>query len=308
MSLLQIEGLSVSFDTPLGAVQAAQDVSLELEDDETLALVGETVCGKSVVVNAILQLLPANARVQGRIIYKGRNLLQLNEREMSWIRGREISIVFQNPSLALNPVYNVADQVAEPLLLQKASKKSALEASRKLLARLGLEGFEEMYPFQLSGGMNQRAMIACSVVLRPRIIIADEPTKGLDQELVKGVLEEIQSTKEESGASLLLITHDLDVARSVADRISVMYSGEIAEVARPKALFREPLHPYTRALLDSSPERGLLPISGTSPSMIHSPEGCKFHPRCPLRQEICSRQRPNLSLSKERQGRCWLWA
>jgi peptide/nickel transport system ATP-binding protein len=307
MAVLQIEGLSVCFDTIRGVVRAAQDVSLDLEEGETLALVGETGCGKSVVVNAILQLLPGNARVQGRIFYEGQDLLQLCEKDMSQIRGREISIVFQNPSLALNPVYRIAEQVAEPLLISRASRESARKVSRNLLARLGLAGFEEMYPFQLSGGMNQRAMIACSAVLRPKVIIADEPTKGLDQELVGGVLEEMRKVKEANGSSLLLITHDLGVAESVSDRVAVMYCGEVVELGETKKVLLNPRHPYAQALLNSLPERGFKPISGPPPSMINPPEGCKFHPRCPFRQKTCTTQRPELFSHEDGAVRCWLW-
>lgn len=308
MSLMQIEGLSVYFDTIRGAVQAARDVSLDLEEGETIALVGETGCGKSVVANAILQLLPGNARVQGRIFYEDRDLLQLCEKEMSRIRGREISIVFQNPSLALNPVYRIAEQVAEPLLIGRASRESARKVSRNLLARLGLAGFEEMYPFQLSGGMNQRAMIACSSVLHPKVIIADEPTKGLDRELVGDVLEEIRKVKEENGSSLLLITHDLGVAKSISDRVAIMYCGEVVELGETEKVLQKPCHPYAHALMDSLPGRGFKPIPGPSPSMINPPDGCKFHPRCPFRQKICSTQRPELFPREGRAVRCWLWA
>ncbi|MDM7934312.1 MAG: ABC transporter ATP-binding protein, partial [Methanothrix sp.] len=307
MSILQIEGLSVCFDTIKGAVRAAQDVSLDLEEEETLAMVGETGCGKSVVANAILQLLPGNARVQGRIVYRGRDLLQLCEKDLSQIRGREISIVFQNPSLALNPVYRIAEQAAEPLLISKASRESARKVARNLLARLGLAGFEDMYPFQLSGGMNQRAMITCSAVLNPKVIIADEPTKGLDQELVRDVLEEIRKVKEANGSSLLLITHDLGVAKSISNRVAIMYCGDVVELGETEKVLQNPLHPYARALLDSLPERGFKPIPGPSPSMINPPEGCKFHPRCPFRLKICSSQRPELSLHEDGAVRCWLW-
>jgi peptide/nickel transport system ATP-binding protein len=308
VAVLHIEGLSVSFDTSQGDVLAAQDVSLDLEEKETLALVGETGCGKSVVVNAVLQILPKNARVRGRIDYKGRDLLQLCEKEMSQIRGREISIVFQNPSLALNPVYRIADQVEEPLLMRGSPRNSARKCCRRLLARLGLAGSEEMYPFQLSGGMNQRAMIACSTVLWPKVIIADEPTKGLDQEMVRGVLGEISKVNEENGSSLLLITHDLGVARSISDRVAVMYCGELLELGETEEVLQDPSHPYVQALRKSLPENGFKPIPGHSPSMINPPKGCKFHPRCPFRQEICLSQRPDLFSSAGRLVRCWLWA
>ena len=293
MSLLDIRNLSVSFRTPQGLVKAAQKVSLTLESNETLALVGETGCGKSVVVNAIMKLLPANAKVDGRVIYRGRDLLSLEEKEMAQIRGQDIAIIFQNPSLALNPVYKISEQVSESMILKKRSSRSrAEEISSQLLQRLGLKGRESSYPFQLSGGMNQRAMIACSVVLGPKIIIADEPTKGLDQSMVGQVLGEIRKAKEVNGASLLLITHDMEVARQISDKVAVMYCGEVMEVGKTEEVLQAPSHPYTQALLDSLPERGFLPIPGPSPSMIDPPEGCRFHPRCPWRRDLCSIERP----------------
>jgi peptide/nickel transport system ATP-binding protein len=245
--------------------------------------------------------------VEGKAIYRDQDLLQLDEKSMTEIRGREIAIIFQNPSLALNPVYKIGDQVSEPLILKKRLSRSRAEAtSTRLLRRLGLKGREDSYPFQLSGGMNQRAMIACSVALGPKMIIADEPTKGLDQSLVGQVLNEIRQAKEMNDASLLLITHDLEVAREISDRIAVMYCGEVVEMGRTEEILQKPHHPYTRALLNSLPERGFLPIPGSSPSMIAPPLGCKFHPRCPLRKEVCSTDRPELNFTSSGWSRCWL--
>jgi len=306
VALLDIRDLSVSFRTPQGLVRAASQVSFDLEPNEALALVGETGCGKSVVVNAIMRLLPANANVQGKAIYEGQDLLQLDEKSMADIRGREIGIIFQNPSLALNPVRKIRDQVSEPLILKRGLTQShAEEVSSGLLRRLGLRGREESYSFQLSGGMNQRAMIACSVALGPRIIIADEPTKGLDRSLVGQVLQEIRQVKEMNEASLLLITHDLGVAREISDKMAVMYCGEVLEMGLTQEMLQNPCHPYTQALLKSLPERGFYPISGSSPSMIAPPEGCKFHPRCPLRQERCSRERQKQYFTSGGWSRCW---
>lgn len=306
MSLLELRGLSVIFDTPAGSVKAASDVSLAIKGNETLAIVGETGCGKSVIANAILRLLPENASVTGSVIYRGMDLLKLSEREISRIRGREIAIVFQNPSAALNPVHRILDQVSEPLLIHlNLPRHRALHEADSLLLALGLNGAGRLYPFQLSGGMNQRAMIACSSVLRPKILIADEPTKGLDQNMVKSALELIGSVRDESGASLIMITHDLDVALSISERIAVMYCGEIVEMGRTEDVLCSPEHPYTKALRDSMPDRGFKPIPGNTPSMIDPPQGCRFHPRCPLRMKICSREKPSLSESSGRSVRCW---
>lgn len=319
--LLQIEGLSVGFETTVGRVNAAEDVCFDLREGETLALVGETGCGKSVVASAIMQLLPHNASVQGRAIYAGRDLLALGEREMARLRGNEIAIVFQNPSLSLNPIMRVGEQIAEPLQVHKGFKRSrSLRMAEDMASRLGLGGRVKarMYPFQFSGGMNQRAMIAASMILSPRIIIADEPSKGLDSTLAGEVMAEMMEIKDQVGASLLIITHDLLLARDISDRVAVMYCGEIVEVGKSRDVFSEPLHPYTAALLSCLPERGFKPISGSSPSMIKPPAGCKFYPRCPQRQEKC-RRRPEMvhvecrravsgtNESTGREVRCWLY-
>jgi ABC-type dipeptide/oligopeptide/nickel transport system ATPase component len=253
--LLQIEGLSVGFETSVGRVKAAENVCFELHKGETLALVGETGCGKSVVASSIMQLLPHNAFVRGRAVYAGRNLLSLSEKEMAGIRGSEIAIVFQNPSLSLNPIMRVGEQIAEMLRVRKGFRHIlSLQMARDMLSRLGLEGGEKtrMYPFQFSGGMNQRVMIATSMILSPKIIIADEPSKGLDGALVEEVMTEMVMIKHQMGASLLLITHDLMLARKISDRIAVMYCGEIVEIGKSHDVFSEPLHPYTIALFELS--------------------------------------------------------
>ncbi|ABK14818.1 MAG: ABC transporter ATP-binding protein [Methanothrix sp.] len=306
MSLLELRGLSVRFETPAGSVKAASDVFLALDEHETLAIVGETGCGKSVIANAILRLLPENASVTGSVIYRGMDLLKMSEREISRIRGREIAIIFQNPSAALNPVHRILDQVSEPLLIHlNLPRHKALHEADRLLIALGLNGAGRLYPFQLSGGMNQRAMIACSSVLRPKILMADEPTKGLDQSMVENALELIGSVRDESSASLIMITHDLDVALSISERIAVMYCGEIVEMGRTENVLCDPEHPYTKALRESMPDRGFKPIPGNTPSMIDPPEGCRFHPRCPFKMDICSREKPSLNNSCGRYVRCW---
>jgi peptide/nickel transport system ATP-binding protein len=320
-SILRIEDLSVSFKTTVGRVKAAENVCFELHMRETLALVGETGCGKSVVAGCIMQLLPHNAYVQGRAVYAGRDLLGLSEREMAGIRGCEIAIVFQNPSLALNPIVRVGDQIAEMLRVRKGFLYiPSLQMAEDILHRLGLEGQDKlkMYPFQFSGGMNQRAMIATTMILSPKIIIADEPSKGLDGALAGEVMAEMVKIKNQMGASLLLITHDLMLAKDISDRMAVMYCGEIVEIGRSRDIFHKPLHPYTIALLSCLPERGFQPIPGSTPSMINPPAGCKFYPRCPNRQERC-RRKPKMTQVEDgnmfsgknesagREVRCWLY-
>jgi len=311
MSRLVVENLKVDFQTRMGIIQAVDDVSFDLKEKETLTLVGETGCGKSVVAHAILKLLPLNARVEGQILHKGRDLLQINEKELSKIRGREISLVIQNPSLALNPVYSVGHQIIEPLIVHENQEKSkALQQAKQLLARLRFRGpgrAVKMYPFQLSGGMKQRVLIGISVVLNPGLVIADEPTKGLDEYLKKLVLEELRLAKEINQSSLILITHDLETARNMSERIVIMYAGEIIEMGDTQDFFKNPLHPYSRGLLDSLPERGFKPIPGTSPSPLDLPAGCRFHPRCLHRRDICLQKIPDLFRIEERDVRCVLF-
>lgn len=263
---------------------------MHIDENEIVALVGETGCGKSVVASSILKLLPGNASISGQVLYQGRNLLDMDEEDLSRIRGSEIALIFQNPSLALNPVYRAGEQIAEPLQIHRGdSKRDSLETALHMLKRFRLGSREtmNMYPFQLSGGMNQRIVISASIILSPKILIADEPTKGLDNFLAKEMIHEVERIKKSNGSSLLLITHDLQLAKEISDRIAVMYCGHILELGESKDIFKSPLHPYTKALLDSLPERGFMPLNGSSPSMVHPPSGCRFHPRCSLAREIC---------------------
>jgi len=315
-TLLKVDGLSVSFETAMGMVQAAQDICFQLQEGETLALVGETGCGKSVVASAIMQLLPGNASVKGRALFRGKDLLQLSERDMARIRGREIAMVFQNPSLALNPIIPIADQIAEPLQIHEGIPSDrSVRIAGDMLRRLGLgaRGMGRMYPFQLSGGMNQRVMIATAIMLSPKIIIADEPSKGLDASLAREVMKELARVRDEMGAALILITHDLMLAKDISDRMAVMYCGQIVEMGSCGEIFKESLHPYTGALLNCLPEKGFVPIPGSSPSMIDPPRGCRFHPRCPICEKRCRGCPDMIRLNEREDGsarevRCWRYS
>jgi len=295
MSLLKITGLRVQFPTLGGVVKAVNTVDLELEEGENLGLIGETGSGKTVLGMAIVRLLNG-AEVEGRIEYLGRDFLKLNEVEMQKMRGKEISVIFQNPTTSLNPVLKVGEQIAESIRLNEGldgmhAKKRAVQ----ILEVVGISDalhWADRYPHQLSGGMAERVMIALGLACNPRLVIADEPTKGLDVTVkiqVVGVMREMCKDK-----SLLLITHDLGAAAEICNRIAVMYGGEILELAKTEEMFRRPFHPYTKGLLRSLPIMGLKPIKGMSPSLIDLPSGCRFHPRCDLADEICRREHPDL--------------
>jgi peptide/nickel transport system ATP-binding protein len=311
MSCLHIKHLTVTFETLMGKVVAVDDVSFDHESKETLALVGETGCGKSVIANSILKLLPDNAHLSGEILFGDKKLLRLSERELADIRGQEIAIIFQNPTLALNPVYRIGDQISELFRVHKSlSSKESKAYVISLLNRMGFKDPEHalrMYPFQFSEGMNQRVLIALALALHPKIIIADEPTKGLDDQLKDEILKEHTKIKQEEESSLFLITHDLGVAFNIADRVALMYCGQVVEIAKSLDFFAKPFHPYARALLKSLPAQGFVPISGASPSMISPPGGCRFHPRCVDRMDVCSCKKPAPIEKSGRIIRCHLY-
>jgi len=293
--LLDVRSLSVTFRGEQ-TVHAVSDVSLSLAEGEILALVGESGCGKSVIAHAVARLLPPSAVVSGSIRFQGRDLLSLPEGEMVGVRGNRIGIILQNPSLALNPLHTVGRQVAEPLRVHRGEGKGrALQGAARALSGLGFADPERtmaLYPSMCSGGMNQRFVTAASTVLDPPFLIADEPTKGLDRERVGEIAEGLERLARERGAALLLITHDLRVAGSVADRVAVCYAGEIVEAGPAGSVLSAPRHPYTRGLIGSTPEGGFVPIPGLSPSPISPPPGCRFHPRCPHSTERCALEHP----------------
>lgn len=310
MSCLHLRDLSVRFATNHGRAAAVDRVSLDHREKETLALVGETGCGKSLVARAVLRLLPADAQVGGEIRLGSRSLLDLPEKEMVHIRGREIAIISQNPTQALNPLYPIGHQVGEMFRFHLNLSSAQIRGRvAELMRKMALPDPEErmrQFPFQFSEGMNQRVTIAAALALNPRILIADEPTKGLDNRVKEEILHVLQSVKTDHSSSLMLITHDLEAARRLTDRIAIMYGGEIVETAGTWDLFREPLHPYTRALLNSLPENGFLPIPGMSPSLVSPPPGCRFHPRCPFKMDRCVEERPQLDNHSGREVRCHL--
>ncbi|MDM7934417.1 MAG: ABC transporter ATP-binding protein [Methanothrix sp.] len=297
----------MSFPTPDGLVKAVDTVDLQIREGESVSLIGETGCGKTVLGLSIVRLLQPTTRVEGRILYQGRDLLRSGEDEMRRVRGKEISMILQNPNTSLNPVIRVGDQISEAIELhQHLNRSQAWRRAVEMLHSVSIpdpEGRARQYPHQLSGGMRQRVMIAMGLACEPRLIIADEPTKGLDPGTKLQIVDLIRRTSY--GRSMLVITHDIGVAEAVSDRIAVMYAGELLEEGPAGSLISDPLHPYSRGLLSSLPSRGLVPIPGGSPSLISPPSGCRFHDRCPLADIRCTRDHPDLSeAEKGRRVRC----
>jgi len=296
MSLLRITSLKTGFPTRDGLVKAVNAVDLDIGDKEKLGLIGETGCGKSILGFSIIRLLQPSTKIEGEIVYKGKDLLKLSEEEMRKIRGKEIAIILQNPTTSLNPVLKVGDQIAEAIQLhQGLDKRAAKEKAVEMLESVKIPSAEKRvneYPHEFSGGMKERAMIAMGLACDPSLIIADEPTKGLDvtikMQIVK-LMKEVTKRK-----SMLFITHDLGVVAEICDNIAVMYAGELVEYAKTEDIFKNPLHPYTQGFLNSLPEMGLKPIRGMSPSLIDLPSGCRFHPRCDYVEETCKNKHPKM--------------
>jgi oligopeptide/dipeptide ABC transporter ATP-binding protein len=300
-SLLCVDHLTTVFDTARGPAPAVDDVTLEIRAGETLALVGESGSGKSVTALSIMRLVQPPGRIAGgEVRFKGRDLLRLGEREMQAVRGAQISLIFQEPMAALNPVFRIGDQIAEALVAHgRTTRRDARARAVELLRSVRIPHPESRitdYPHQLSGGMRQRVMIAIALACRPSLVIADEPTTALDVTIQADILDLLREMKAASDLSLLLITHDLGIVAEAADRVAVMYAGRIVETGPVRAIVRGPAHPYTRGLLASMPggRRGerLRAIAGSVPPPGDLPPGCAFNPRCPDRFEPCTSVAP----------------
>ncbi len=318
--LLSVEHLSTHFHTDRGTLKAVDDVSFSLEAGKTLALVGESGCGKSVTALSIMRLIPVppGRIASGRILFDGTDLLQISEAEMRHVRGNKISMIFQEPMTSLNPVFRVGDQIAEVLELhQKLSKKEALDRAVELLRMVGIPSPETRirdYPHQMSGGMRQRVMIAMALACHPRLLIADEPTTALDVTIQAQILELMDELRRTTGTAVLLITHDLGVVAETAEHVVVMYAGRVVEEAPVRELFHHPKHPYTQGLLRSIPslaedeKQRLEAIPGVVPSLLALPPGCAFHDRCGFAMERCLQEDPPWEELKPKHGvRCWLY-
>jgi peptide/nickel transport system ATP-binding protein len=315
--LLRVEHLTTGFDVATGMVRAVDDVSFTVHRGETLGLVGESGCGKSLTAWSIMRLVQLPGRiVSGRVTFDGRDLLAIPEREMQAVRGARISLIFQEPMSALNPVFTVGDQIAEAVFVHRqASRRGARARAVELLEAVRIPDparSARAYPHQLSGGMRQRVLIAMALACRPALVIADEPTTALDVTIQAEILDLLREMKAACQLSLLLITHDLGVVAEMADRVLVMYAGRIVEEAPVRALFAAPAHPYTQGLLASVSRRAegrhLPAIEGSVPDLSALPPGCAFGPRCALRIPRCSLEAPGESLpDPDRMVRCHLY-
>lgn len=315
--LLDVQHLASYFFLDEGVLKAVDDVSFTIEAKEAVALVGESGCGKTIVALSLLNLIqPPGRVVSGRVVFNGEDLLQVSPERFRQVRGGGIGIVFQEPGAALNPVYTVGDQIADVLRLHRGlTKHEAHAAAIALLGDTGIPDPEKRakaYPFELSGGMQQRALIAIAISGRPQLLIADEPTTALDPTVQAEILDLLRYLRDEYEMALLLITHDIGVVAEIAERVMVMYTGKIVEVAEVTELFRQPLHPYTQGLLSSAPLLGegkktpLRGIAGTVPDFLQLPAGCTFHPRCPIGDESCVAEFPPLvDMTPRRRCACY---
>jgi dipeptide transport system ATP-binding protein len=320
-SALKVENLTVSFSSKNGALTAVNGISYHLKAGEILAIVGESGCGKTVGALSLLRLIPEPpGKINtGSVTFNSRDLLQLTPKELRKVRGKDIAMIFQDPMTSLNPVLTLGDQMMEPILRHTSSTpKEAREKAVEVLRSVEIPSPQEkmnQYPHQLSGGMRQRVMIGMALTCSPKILVADEPTTALDVLIQAQIMDLLQQSKEKTGMSILLITHDLGMVTEIAQRVIVMYAGKIVESGPARELFQTPFHPYTLGLKNSVPKLGrkmgpdkrLVEIPGNVPSLNELPSGCAFHPRCPSVMERCKSETPLLrAVGQEREVSCWL--
>ncbi|NUQ38599.1 MAG: ABC transporter ATP-binding protein [Caldilineales bacterium] len=319
-ALLEVKGLKTQFFTEDGVVQAVNDISYTLDEGETLAIVGESGCGKSVGVMSLIRLIPQppGRVVAGEVWFDGRDLLKLSNDDIRQVRGNRIAMIFQDPMTSLNPVLTIGQQISEALQLHLGmDKEKARQRSVELLEMVGIPAAASRlddYPHQFSGGMRQRVMIAMGLSCNPQILIADEPTTALDVTIQAQITDLVQELRQKIGMAIIWITHDLGVVAGLADRVIVMYAGRIVEEGEVHDLYARPHHPYTLGLLRSIPrldqghDERLIPIEGLPPDLIDLPPGCSFAPRCPFKIGRCETETPPLqTISHTRRVACWRW-
>lgn len=304
MDLVEINNLTTCYSTQSGEVKAVDRVSFGIHRNETIGLVGESGCGKSTLSLSILKLVPPGTKIYGNVFYEGKDLVQMNDSELSSIRWKKISLIHQGAMNAFNPLQRCKDQVAEAILIhEKSSKSEARERANELLQMVGIDSQSgDKYPHELSGGMKQRAMIAMSIACNPELVIADEPTTALDVIMQDQVLSILQNLQRRLGLSILFVSHSLMTVGDICNRIAVMYAGKLVELADTPSIFKHPYHPYTQGLMASNPRMKMSKdeksewssIPGEPPSLIHPPTGCRFHVRCPYSQDVCKREEPKM--------------
>ena len=315
--LLSVQNLHTSFFTDNGEVQAVNGVSFDLNPGEILGIVGESGSGKSVTAYSIMQILADTGRItEGKVLFKGEDLTKWNDKQMQGFRGKNCSIIFQDPMTSLNPVFTIANQMREAVVLH--TDRRGAEANARVKELLELVGINEpekrmkQYPFELSGGMRQRVMIAMALACEPDILIADEPTTALDVTIQAQILELIQSLQKKLGMAVILVTHDLGVIADMCDNIIVMYGGRICERGTAREIFYNPKHEYTKGLMRSIPnvnnmKEKLIPIAGTPINMLNLPKGCAFCPRCDAAMKICLSEVPEeLTINEDHKAACWM--
>jgi oligopeptide/dipeptide ABC transporter ATP-binding protein len=314
--LLEVKNLKTYFFTEDGVVPAVDGVDFTIKKGETLGIVGESGCGKSVTSLSLLRLVPnpPGRIVEGEMNFRGSDILKMSDAEMRNLRGNDISMIFQEPMTSLNPVFTVGDQIAEAVELHQGLNKSDAKVKAvEMLKLVGIPSAEERadnYPHQMSGGMRQRVMIGMALSCNPSLLIADEPTTALDVTIQAQILELMKDLKHRLGTSIILITHDLGVVAEMAENVMVMYAGKVVEYTDVKTIFKNPKHPYTLGLLGSipridEPKEKLYVISGSVPNPYEMPKGCRFHPRCPEAREICCHREPEIVNTDGHQVRCW---
>lgn len=314
--LLKVNHLQTAFKVEDKDIISIEDVSFDLKKGETIGIVGESGCGKSVTSFSIMQLLGKTGKIcGGEIIFEGRDLLKISDEEMRDIRGNKIAMIFQEPMTSLNPLFTIGTQMIEAIVLHlKMNKKEAKEYAVEMLKKVGIPRAEhiiDQYPHTLSGGMRQRVMISMALSCKPQLLIADEPTTALDVTIQAQILELIKKLRKDLEMSVMLITHDLGVIAEMADKVIVMYAGQVVEETDVYTLFDNPVHPYTKALMNSIPkidaqDERLEAIDGTVPSLFEMADGCRFHTRCPFATEKCMKEMPSLKPIREGHlSRCW---
>ncbi len=315
MNILEVRDLNIEYLTRDGNLKAVDGVSFSLGFHETIGLVGESGCGKSTIGLSILKILPINARVRGEIIYKNKDMVKMSDDEIRSLRGKEISMIFQDPMTSLDPIMRIKNQFFETIRAHfpRMEESEMVKMSSDVLRSIGIDPSRlENYPFEFSGGMRQRVMIALAIVLNPSLLVADEPTTSLDVVVQLQIMEVLKKLKDQKNMSMILITHDLGLVAEIADKVGIMYAGDLVEFGDVNSIYENPLHPYTQLLLVSIPnvkleDMELKYIKGNLPSLKSPPPGCKFYPRCPFAMDICSKEKPPTFDVNKRRVKCWLY-